>query len=127
MNHRENALKLRNLKLQEQNAALKLTYDRMLADIEMTESVGCAFAWELQHLLDARELRGEPVLNPLLDSFEAAIRAGADYQEARKWLRDTIKTDPVFKKTAIEAAQKDPNMEIETPFGRYSLRLLTST
>jgi hypothetical protein len=126
MNHRENALKLRVHKLEQQNAALKLTYDRMLSDIEMTESAGCAFAWELQARLDARELRGEMPIGPLLDSFEAAVKAGADFQEARKWLRDQMRGDITFRKTAIEAAGKNPEMELETPFGRYSVRTLSA-
>ena len=47
MNHRENALRLRVAKLEQQNAALTMTFNMLLKDLEMTESVGCAFAWDL--------------------------------------------------------------------------------
>lgn len=101
MNHRENALKLRVHKLEQQNAALKLTYDRMLSDIEMTESAGCAFAWDL-----ASDVFSDfdPVACFLIKDahkrWTEAIQAGADFQEARKWLRDRVKADKEFKKTA---------------------------
>lgn len=122
MNHRENALKLRIHKLEQQNAALKLTFDRMLSDIEMTESVGCGFALELGWLAE----HGTPSFDDLRKSFEVALKAGEDFQEARKWLRDRVKADKEFRKTAVEAAGKSPEMEIETPFGRYSIRTLTA-
>lgn len=117
------ALKRRNEKLEIQNAALKLTFDRMLSDIEMTESAGCAFALELGWI----EEHGTPAISELIRSWEAALEAGANFQEARKWLRDTLKKDKTFFNTAIEAAGKNPNMDLETPFGSFNLRTLTKT
>lgn len=125
MNPAFRALQKRNQKLEQQNAALKLTFDRMLSDIELTESLGCAFAWDLQVAME-EDLTGDAPYEAM-DMFEAALKAGEDFQEARKWLRDQLRGDREFKKTAVEAAGKDPNMEIETPFGRYSLRTLSAT
>lgn len=139
MNPAFRALQKRNQKLELQNAALRLTFDRMLSDIEMTESLGCAYAWELAQTMwkwvkghdhSSKQLyvyECRPDIEKVARSFAAAVEAGANFQEARKWLRDSLKKDATFKKTAIEAAGKDPNMELETPFGRYSLRTLTAT
>jgi hypothetical protein len=124
MNNRENALKLRVRKLEMERAAQKLTIDRLVSDLEMTESVGCGFAWDLAETMSDSEV---PVVKAMLMEWDTALQAGADFQEARKWLRDQVKTNATFRKTATEAAGKDPNMELETPFGRYSLRTLSAT
>ena len=138
MNPAFRALQRRNEKLERNNAAMKLTLDRMLADIEMTESVGCAFAWELGASsvkwttnpwnYPAHEMFSCPSdLAAARRNFEVAIESGIAYQSGRGWLREKVKTDRAFLETAVAAANKDPNMELETPFGRYSLRTLTAT
>ena len=47
MNSREQVLLKRIQRLERQQAALMLTFDKLLADLEHTESVGCAFAFDL--------------------------------------------------------------------------------
>lgn len=138
MNHRENALKLRVHDLQEKVAVQKLTFDRLLSDLGMTESLGCAFAWELgassvKWVESSRVVTGfdcypcSPDLATLQESFERALIAGDQFQKAKKWLRDRMRADATFRKTAIEAAGKNPEMEMETPFGAYSVRTLAET
>ena len=128
MNSRENALKLRVYKLEQERAVQKLTIDRLIADLEMTESAGCGFAWDLASDVFSDY---DPVALFLIktahENWAEALAAGADYQEARKWLRDRLKADKSFRATAIEAAGKAPDAEIETPFGRWSIRLLAAT
>ncbi len=131
MNPMIGALQKRVLHLTETIAIQKLTFDRLLSDLEMTESMGCAFAWELAQTMgvwiNGTYYSCPP--NPKLvnSNFVKALEAGAAFQEARKWLREKMRTDKVWRKTAIEAAGKNPDMNIETPHGSYSLRLLTAT
>lgn len=139
MNHRENALKLRVHDLQEKVAVQKLTFDRLLYDLGMTESLGCAFAWELgadsvkwvhSTVSWADKLvcyECAPDLVEIQQNFERALVAGEEFQKARKWLRDRMRADATFRKTAIEAAGKNPDMVMETPFGSYSVRTLAET
>lgn len=131
MNPMIGALQKRVQHLTETIAIQKLTFDRLLSDLEMTESMGCAFAWELSQTMgtwiNGAYYSCPP--NPKLvnQNFVKALEAGAAFQEARQWLRDKMRTDKTWRKTAIEAAGKNPDMDIETPHGSYSLRLLTAT
>lgn len=131
MNPMIGALQKRVQQLTETIGIQKLTFDRLLADLEMTESMGCAFAWELSQTMgtwiNGAYYSCPP--NPKLvnNNFAKAIQAGADFQEARKWLRIKMRSDPTWRKTAVEACEKDPDMEIETPHGKFSVRLLSAT
>ena len=136
MNPMIGALQKRVLHLTETVAIQKFTFDRLLSDLEMTESMGCAFAWDLQLSLEhgyalSSDFRPSEVMSDIEDyarsEWDAAMQAGAAFQEAKKWLREKMRTDKVWRKTAIEAAGKNPDMDIETPHGYYSLRLLTAT
>lgn len=117
MNNRENALKLRVRKLEEQTAIQKLMFDRLMSDLDTTESAGCAFSFDV----------GLYGLDAALLFWEDAMKAGALFQNARQWLRDQVRKDATFRKTAIEAAGKNPDLVLETPFGGYSIRLLSAT
>lgn len=135
MNPAFRALQKRNETLERNNAAMHLTLQRMLYDLEMTESAGCAYAWELaQSEWIWRRSGGGYVIHhcppdsaAVQKSFEAAVALGAAFENARNWLREEISSSRVFRETSVAAASKDPNMELETPFGRYSLRTLTAT
>lgn len=72
MNGREQALRKRNKKLELQNAALKLTLDRVIDDLEFTESMGAAFAMEVQ-------LFG---VETALKNWEAAVHVADTVEEA---------------------------------------------
>jgi hypothetical protein len=129
------ALQKRVKHLSETVAIQKLTFDRLLSDLEMTESVGCGYAWDLSasewkwvKTETGYDLHSCPAdRGALFREWQAALAAGEAYQEAKKWLRDRMRTDLVWRKTAIEAAGKNPDMLIETPHGSYSLRLLSAT
>lgn len=131
MNARENALKLRVHKLEQQTAVQKLTFDRLLSDLEMTESMGCAFAWDLAFSMwkwvGLELYRCAPNEGMLYLMFDTALEEGQRFQNAKKWLREQVRTDMSFRKTAVEATSKNPDLELETPFGRYSIRLLSAT
>lgn len=133
MNNRENAMKLRIHKLEQQTAIQKLTFDRLLSDLEMTESMGCAFAWDLVNVMadeggwDDERLLLKTVIERVTEMFQSALIEGNNFQEARKWLREQVRKDATFRRTAVEAAGKNPDLELETPFGRYSIRLLSAT
>lgn len=55
VNTREQALQKRVTFLEAQNTALMMVLDRAIQDIEVAESVACAFAWDLQIKLLNRE------------------------------------------------------------------------
>ena len=119
MNSRENALKLRVQKLEIQNAALKLTYDRMLADIEMTESAGCAFAWDLaSEVFSDFDAVAIYLIQKAHVKWLEAVEAGERYQGARQWVREQAK-DRAWRETTVLALNNDRNLELETPYGRY--------
>ena len=54
MNSVEQALRARNKRLEQQNAALLMTLEKLVEGLELTESVGCAFAWDLTNHIDAQ-------------------------------------------------------------------------
>lgn len=131
MNPMIGALQRRNQKLELEKAAQKLTIDRLVSDVEMTESAGCAFVWELAQTewkwVGTELMHCPPDIFRVIDSWNRAMFAGEEFQQARKWLRDRMRGDKEFRKTALEACRKDPNMEMETPHGRFSVRLLSAT
>jgi hypothetical protein len=85
VNNRENALRLRNRKLEQQNAALLMTLERLIDDLELTESVGCAFAWDFvstirEHEKQSLLIGSDPAYNGFTEAME-----GIHADTERKW------------------------------------------
>jgi hypothetical protein len=78
VNSVEQALRARNKKLEQQSAALFLTLEKLIEDLELTESVGCAFAWDLVTTL--KHQRAAPRIAEI--THRLWYEAGDDAQDA---------------------------------------------
>lgn len=83
MNTTEQILRKRIQRLERQVLSLSLTLDRLIADLELTESAGCAFAWDL-----AQSARQEWLVDDLGELWESALAAYHEREEARRLLEE---------------------------------------
>lgn len=93
VNSREQALQRRVAYLEAQNTALMTVLDRAIQDIEVAESVACAFAWDLFTEIDvtraaADSLYSDPAYNATIGTAdeieESVIENWQKAVEARK-------------------------------------------
>lgn len=85
-NSREQYLMKRIQRLERQVVALDMTINRLCADLEMTESVGAAFAWDLSG--------DERLVEWMQERWDAAVAALEEQQRLREEVEQRGHIDP---------------------------------